>query len=243
MDTSFVMTTTPQKSSDIILNQIKTSNLHFNVNETPFSLYITIRKKFLRAPLSSTPANHQQQIQIDRNLIEENASLRESVHRLENELLEAREILDTTGEKLQKANHQISELLSRNTSLEKDSRTKTEKIWTLTADTKRLDDELSRCNIEVLKVKKVLKVKEKESHKSQTKVDNLEETLAKNKVEKTALVREVSNLKKSVKSLEKKARKNDEKSELAQTQKKVPMKASKISITTAGEESEMWKKV
>ena len=79
--------------------------------------------------------------------------------------------------------------MTRNTSLEKESRTKTEKILTLTADTKRLDDELSRCNIEVSKVKKVLKVKEKESRKSQTKVDNLEETLAMNKVEKTALVR------------------------------------------------------
>ena len=48
-------------------------------------------------------------------------------------------------------------------------------------------------------MKKVLKIKEKEFHNSQTKIDNLEDTLAKNKVEKTELVREVSNLKKSVK--------------------------------------------
>ena len=78
------------------------------------------------APFSSTPAKQQQQVLIDsRNLLEENASLRESVHRLENELLEAREIMDTTGDKLQKANLQISELMTRKTSLEKESRTKT----------------------------------------------------------------------------------------------------------------------
>ena len=189
MGTNFLLATSPQKSIYMILNHIKTSNIHFNVNETPYSLFITIRKKFLIAPFPSTPANQQQQILLDMNLLEENASMREYIHRLENELLEAREIMDTTGDKLQKANLQISELMTRNTSLEKEPRTKTEKILTITADTKRLDDELSRCNIEVSKVKKVLKVKEKESRKSQTKVDNLEETLAMNKVEKTALVR------------------------------------------------------
>ena len=119
METSFVMATTPQKSSDIILFQTKTSNLHFNVNKTPYSLFITIRKKFLIAPFPSTPANQQQQILLDMNLLEENASMREYIHKLENELLEAREIMDTTSDKLQKSNLQISELMNRNTSLEK----------------------------------------------------------------------------------------------------------------------------
>ena len=111
-------------------------------------------------------------------------------------MLEAREILDTKNYKLPKANLQISELMSRNTCLEKESRTKSEKIQILAVDNKRLDDQLSKCKNEVSKVKKVLKIKEKEFHNSQTKIDNLEDTLAKNKVEKTELVREVSNLKK-----------------------------------------------
>jgi hypothetical protein len=55
MESSFAMATTPQNSSDIILNQIKTSNPHFNINETPYSLYITTRKEFLMAPFPSTP--------------------------------------------------------------------------------------------------------------------------------------------------------------------------------------------
>ena len=40
----------PQDSSDKILDLIKSSNLHFNIQETPHSVYITIRKKFLREP-------------------------------------------------------------------------------------------------------------------------------------------------------------------------------------------------
>ena len=40
----------PQDSSDKILHLIKSSNLHFNIQETPHSVYITIWKKFLREP-------------------------------------------------------------------------------------------------------------------------------------------------------------------------------------------------
>ena len=67
----------------------------------------------------------------------------------------------------------------------------------------------------------MLKIKEKEAHNSQTKLNNLEDTLAKNKLEKTTLDREVSNLKNSVKILEKKSRKednNNERSVLAKIQ-------------------------
>ena len=232
METNFVMATTPQKSSDIILKHIKTSNLHFIVNETSYSLYVTIRKKFLITPFAFTTPN-QQQVLLDRNPQEENSSLRENIHRLVKELLEAREILDTTSYKLPKANLQISELMSRNTCLEKESRTKSEKIQILAVDNKRLDDQLSKCKNEVSTVKKVLKIKEKEFHNSQTKIDNLEDTLAKNKVEKTELVREVSNLKKSVKSFDKKTRKinnNNKVSELTKNQKKVPEEAPKNTI-------------
>ena len=123
--------------------------------------------------------------------------------------------------------------MSRNTCLEKESRAKSEKIQILAVDNKRLHDQLSKCKNEVSKVKKVLKIKEKEFHNSQTKIDNLEDTLAKNKVEKTELVREVSNLKKSVNSFDKKTRKinnNNKVSERAKNQKKVPEEAPKNTI-------------
>ena len=62
------MSTTPEESSAMILNLIKTSNLHFNENETPYCLYVTIRKKFFKAPSRSTPAD-QQQVLLDRKLL------------------------------------------------------------------------------------------------------------------------------------------------------------------------------
>ena len=36
-----------QKFSDVILNSVRSSNLHFSIHETPFSINITLRKKFI----------------------------------------------------------------------------------------------------------------------------------------------------------------------------------------------------
>ena len=48
----------PQTVTDEILPSIKYSNLHFNIQGTPHSVYITVRKKFVReasiSPSSST---------------------------------------------------------------------------------------------------------------------------------------------------------------------------------------------
>ena len=45
----------PQDSSDKILDVVKSSNLHFNIQETPHSVYITIRKKFVQEPPVTVP--------------------------------------------------------------------------------------------------------------------------------------------------------------------------------------------
>jgi hypothetical protein len=45
----------PHECSDEILKVIKSSNLHFNIQETPHSVYITIRKKFVREPSMKVP--------------------------------------------------------------------------------------------------------------------------------------------------------------------------------------------
>ena len=39
---------TPSDSCDKILKEVRASNLHFLVQESPFSIYLTIRKKFTK---------------------------------------------------------------------------------------------------------------------------------------------------------------------------------------------------
>ena len=40
--------TSPQAECDEIIKCVRSSNLHFSVQETPFSLYVTVRKKLVR---------------------------------------------------------------------------------------------------------------------------------------------------------------------------------------------------
>ena len=49
-----VNTYTPEVACSQILSEIQDSNLHFLVQATPFSMYITIRKKFTKNFLEST---------------------------------------------------------------------------------------------------------------------------------------------------------------------------------------------
>ena len=70
----------PQDSSDRILDVIKSSNLHFNIQETPHSVYITIRKKFVR----ESPVKMSNHVIGEQNL----ASLEEANSNLRNDLEE-----------------------------------------------------------------------------------------------------------------------------------------------------------
>ena len=42
------MAATPQEISEILVQQVKTSNLDFSLNETPYSVHISLRKRFAR---------------------------------------------------------------------------------------------------------------------------------------------------------------------------------------------------
>ena len=46
------------ETCDTIVNSVKTSNLHFILQETPNSVYITIRKKYV-SEVFSTKKNHE----------------------------------------------------------------------------------------------------------------------------------------------------------------------------------------
>ena len=51
---------TPQDFCDKILSEIRDSNLHFLVQESPFSIYLTLRKKFTQKPAkNSSPKTHE----------------------------------------------------------------------------------------------------------------------------------------------------------------------------------------
>ena len=73
-----------QDSSDEIIKSIQSSNLHYSVSETPFSVSATLRKKFLKSPgLLSNPKCKSTLESYD--LLEEISSLKNTIvdlHRL-----------------------------------------------------------------------------------------------------------------------------------------------------------------
>ena len=106
----------PQDSSDIILKSIKNSNLHFIVNETPFSVYITIRKKFLTFPFPPNFVNgrgNQPETSQTDHLLEENATLKDQIKEQNNAKRDDEEIIGDLADKLAKAKFEISDCMSK----------------------------------------------------------------------------------------------------------------------------------
>ena len=98
----------PQDSSDRILDVIKSSNLHFNIQETPHSVYITIRKKFVReSPVKMS--NHVIVAQKLASLEEANSNLRNDLEEEIDSHRESRNIVKILEDKLEKAEAQFIE--------------------------------------------------------------------------------------------------------------------------------------
>ena len=134
-----------QKCSDQILHFVKNSNLHFALQETLFSVYITLRKKFVRevAAANLQKANFQSEnmceteklkdslIQIQRKeaaILYENDQLRMKIEHQESLYVEAQNTIEEISEKLFKAKVELSDYMSNNSSLEKLSKDKFEEV-------------------------------------------------------------------------------------------------------------------
>ena len=134
-----------QECSDQILQFVKNSNLHFALQETPFSVYITLRKKFVRevAAANLQKANFQSEnmreteklkdslIQIQRKeaaILYENDQLRMKIEHQESLYVEAQNTIEEISEKLFKAKVELSDYMSNNSSLEKLNKDKFEEV-------------------------------------------------------------------------------------------------------------------
>ena len=76
-------------SCDEILNSVRSTNLNFSCQETPFSLYLTIRKslvKFNHAQKPPAQTNVNASTSDYLNIVEENIALKNNLKSLENEL-------------------------------------------------------------------------------------------------------------------------------------------------------------
>ena len=194
-----------------IVQRVRSSNLHFSISETPYSVYMTIRKKFVNNSIvQRTKESKCDNIQLERNfsllkesfdaLSQENACLQSQIHEQEVALNKTEEIVRELEYERSTSKIELCNSLSKN-------KEKLEEIENQKNVSKKLNDEIARNKIDMNQAKKDLKQKEKEVYTIQNKVDNLEENFKKVKAEKDAKSREIICLKKEIKNLEKKDRK------------------------------------
>ena len=186
----------PHKLSDGILQCVRSSNLHFTIQETPFSLYITVRKKLFRevieAPTETDELKRELTIIKEKfeNIEQENREFKHLIDKKERELEHCENVVQDLNLKLEKARAENKEVMARN----KDT---IKKHDVLTVTNKKVNDDLVRSKsesenlkLELRETKKALKTKEKEEIRISRKVENLESSLQNLKQEKKEAIHE-----------------------------------------------------
>ena len=178
-----------------LLYQVRLSNLHFALSETPYSVQIVIRKRFLKdsngpSKVLSSNLKDFERLKEEKNLVsEENDVLKDEIEALNKASCDMKETIQILEQKITKI--EAAALKSfEDRSLE---------MLNLKNALKNLKTELEISKKEITSKSKIIKEKEKENYKLDQKTENLEENVRKIKTELGHLKSENKNLKKKVK--------------------------------------------
>ena len=190
----------PNTSCEILLNNLRKSNLTFMLQETPYSMYLTIRKKFTKKTVESSLAgNHlfskaeatkehdNLKAELEKSKMK-SKKIEETNQILENKIKGAEVEFDTITDKLKKA---LDE--------------KQGEIKVLKEVIKNSNSEKSNIRDELNQSKKVIKKKDKDIYSLERKVENINENVKSLKDNNYGLKNEKSKLEKAIKNMEKKS--------------------------------------
>ena len=194
------------EACDALLLVIKASQLDFIIQETPYSSFITIRKKFqkgfnLSEVTKSITAKAKDQKLEEANL--ENRKLREVIKECEAQLESVKEDSIILQAKLGKAEKDIVKLKEENI---KEKERFVEEVSILKNQIKGKSDEILLHKADAMKVGKTVKSLEKEVHNyekkivdMETKIETINASKAEIKKERDKLLKDVKNLSKNYK--------------------------------------------
>ena len=174
-----------QETCTSVLSSLRMSGLNFVIQETPFSAYITIRKKFLNGFVSFT-------VKDDDDSIEQN---QEKITKLENENAYMKN-------KLEESLQVIESLRNEKEVIQKRSENSEKEITNLKQINKKCQETISELKLNISKEEKRANCLERAKIKLESKNDNLAEQIASCKMDKNnnrkendKLVKEVIKLK------------------------------------------------
>ena len=179
-----------------IINCVRSSNLNFACQETPYSLYLTIRKSKVKYDnqQSSCPVMGNYEVE---SLEKENLSLRERLNSLEGKLNASEDTNKRLEEKIASAEGKALKACKEN--LKKD-----DEIKILRNVIKNNNNDISQLECEKKEFKKEMKKKvndlEKTNLAHQNSIESLKEEVKKQKNEKNRLEKQTKQLEKKIKS-------------------------------------------
>ena len=208
------------EACDAVMSFIKMSQLDFLFQETPYSSFITIRKKLRKDSNNRAGAAlaTKNTVDIIEGLKKENDTLKNILEEKEAQFKAAREESTLLLQKLQKAEKEMFNYCEDNVKLNKKSAEETVK---LKAALKEKSDAIVAHMVDDSNTRKTIKTLEKSIHNSENKIKNLEEKIESMKSSKSELKKERDKLFNEVKNLKKNTKKPQDFSG-SQTEAEIP---------------------
>ena len=210
----------PYQTCEVLLSQIKNSNINFSLIETPFSASLCIKKSFIKDLnglvrtsniVSSLPDSRL--LDENRRLDDENRSLKDVLANKEAEIdaLSGREsLIQDFDIKLQKCKAELQtslretmEVVKKKEHVEKTLDDKRESIKVIENVIKSQNIKLQKLKDSENTMEKELKTKEKQLNKINVKCENLVDNFGNAKQENKSLKNKIKSLEKNVSKLEK----------------------------------------
>jgi hypothetical protein len=140
----------PQDQSDEILQCVKTSNPHYAVNETSFSVYITLRKKFINRDIKMVTAAESDALKVKlsqnyqkcEDLIQKNTELIHLIEKKDDKTSTLESLLHDKEKILEKAKVELSEALGKVNDVLKENKENLKRFDTFTERQKIVQDNL-----------------------------------------------------------------------------------------------------
>ena len=194
------------EACDAVMSFIKMSQLDFLIQETPYSSFITIRKKFRKDSTNRAGAELAKKSTVDiiEGLKQENETLKNILEEKETQFKTAREECTMLLQKLERVEKEMFNHCEANAKLNKKSDEETIKLKDAL---KEKSDAIVAHKVEDSNTRKIIKTLEKNIHNSENKIQNLEEKMASMKVSKSELKKERDKLFNEVKNLKKNTKK------------------------------------
>ena len=211
MSTNFAMLSV-QNSCDFVIGSVRDSFLNYSIQETPFSLYLTIRKSFSKVNSNSNQISFGlQQKKVHEEQVQDHESLRIKLKSVENSNRILQQNYEEATNNSEESYKEIKQLETKLKCYEKivaDVQKKDKIIEQLKKDKMTLESELEAAEKNWKNANKVIKTKEKEIHDIQKENFQVTENLVKVKTDLNNLTVKVN---KEKKEEEKKQRKKEKK--------------------------------